>query len=55
MDNVISGWFTFVFNIMHSLFSDLFIRDGVSFGNFLLVVFIFGIMISFLLRKIFKW
>lgn len=54
MNDVIQGWMSMVYGFLNGLFSLEFV-SGVSFGSFLLVVFIFGIMISFLFRKIFKW
>lgn len=54
MDSVINGWLSMFYGIVNALFTLEFV-SGVSFGAFLLVVLIFGIMISFFFRKIFKW
>lgn len=54
MQDVVNGWLSMFYGLVNGLFTLEFV-SGVSFGSFLLVVLIFGIMISFLFRKIFKW
>lgn len=54
MTNVITSWLSVVFELMHTLF-ELEIVSGVSFGSFLLVIIIFGVVVSFFLSRITHW
>lgn len=54
MNTVVSNWLNMFYQIINGFFT-LEIVSGVTYGGFILAVFIFSIVISFLFRKIFRW